>query len=58
MATDFFVDTNVLVYSHDRGAGRKHRLARYLVRRLWRDRSGAISTQVLQELYVNVRRKA
>jgi predicted nucleic acid-binding protein len=53
-----FVDTNILVYAHDRGAGEKHDLARALVERLWLERSGAISTQVLQELYVNVRRRA
>ena len=53
-----FVDTNVLVYAHDRGAGEKHARARELVTRLWRERTGVVSTQVLQELYVNVRRKA
>lgn len=53
-----FVDTNVLVYAHDRSAGVKHEMARQLVTRLWEDRCGVISTQVLQELYVNVRRKA
>jgi predicted nucleic acid-binding protein len=58
MSARRFVDTNILVYAHDRGAGKKHRLARTLVERLWLERSGAISTQVLQELYVNVRRKA
>jgi predicted nucleic acid-binding protein len=53
-----FVDTNVLVYAHDRAAGRKNEIARDLVKRLWLDRSGVLSTQVLQEFYVNVRRKA
>jgi predicted nucleic acid-binding protein len=58
MSADYFVDSNVLVYAHDLGAGRKHEVARELTRRLWRERSGVVSTQVLQELYVNVRRKA
>lgn len=58
MSVDFFVDTNVLVYAHDRGAGPKHSDARELVEGLWRDRAGALSTQVIQEFYVNVRRKA
>jgi len=58
MSDRYFVDTNVLLYAHDRGAGAKHEPARSLIERLWRERSGAISTQVLQELYVNVRRKA
>ncbi len=58
MSDRFFVDTNILVYAHDRGAGEKYEKARELVAGLWKHRTGAISTQVLQELYVNVRRKA
>lgn len=58
MSADYFVDSNVLVYAHDAGAGSRHAVARDLVRRLWRDRTGVISTQVLQEVYVTVRRKA
>lgn len=52
-----FVDTNVLMYAHDTTAGVKHERARALVERLWHDRSGVVSTQVLQELVVNLRRK-
>lgn len=58
MRDRFFVDTNILVYAHDSAAGPKHERARRLIEDLWRDRSGVVSTQVLQELYVNVRRKA
>lgn len=58
MSDRTFVDTNVLVYAHDRSAGRRHEIARDLVARLWQERSGVVSTQVLQELYVNLRRKA
>lgn len=58
MSVEAFVDSNVLVYAHDRGAGEKHVRARDLLARLWRERSGALSTQVLQELVVHVRRKA
>jgi len=58
MTARAFVDSNLLVYAHDRGAGEKHATARALVRDLWRDRAGVLSTQVLQEFYVNVRRKA
>lgn len=58
MSDRYFVDTNVLVYAHDRGSGRRHEIARELVRELWEGRSGVLSTQVLQELYVNLRRKA
>ncbi len=53
-----FVDTNILMYAHDTAAGAKHERARTLVERLWRERSGVVSTQVLQELAVNLRRKA
>lgn len=53
-----FVDSNVLVYAHDRGAGPKHEKAKELIKQLWSERRGILSTQVLQELYVNVRRKA
>ena len=52
-----FVDTNVLVYAHDRDAGIKNRTAREVVEGLWETRRGAVSTQVLQELYVTLTRK-
>lgn len=52
-----FVDTNVLIYAHDVDAGAKHRAAKNVLRELWSERSGALSTQVLQEFYVNVTRK-
>jgi len=58
MSVSCFVDTNILVYAHDRSAGKKHHNAQELLSELWRDRTAAISTQVLQELYVNIRRKA
>ena len=53
-----FVDTNILIYAHDRGGGHKHEIARREVEDLWESGTGVISTQVLQEFYVNVRRKA
>ena len=52
-----FVDSNVLIYAHDRGAGTKHEVARDLIERLWTERSGRLSVQVLQEFFVNVTRK-
>jgi predicted nucleic acid-binding protein len=58
MSDRYFVDTNVLVYAHDSSAGIKHERAKALLEELWRDRSGVLSTQVLQELAVNLRRKA
>jgi predicted nucleic acid-binding protein len=58
MSAKCFVDTNILMYAHDATAGEKHERARALVEELWRDRTGVVSTQVLQELIVNLRRKA
>jgi len=57
MNAKVFVDTNVLVYAHDRSAARKHELAKSLIKELWQTRAGVVSTQVLQEFYVNVRKK-
>ena len=52
-----FVDTNVLIYAHDVDAGRKHDVAKAVLRDLWAERAGVLSTQVLQEFYVNATRK-
>lgn len=52
-----FVDTNVLVYAHDVDAGARHEIAARLVAELWETRRAVISTQVLQEFYVNATRK-
>lgn len=52
-----FVDTNVLIYAHDVDAGRKREVAQDLLRALWIERAGILSTQVLQEFYVNATRK-
>jgi predicted nucleic acid-binding protein len=49
MSDRLFVDTNVLMYAHDTVAGAKHERARTLVEELWRQRSGVVSTQVLQD---------
>ncbi|HZR54307.1 MAG TPA: PIN domain-containing protein [Streptosporangiaceae bacterium] len=52
-----FIDTNVLVYAHDTDAGDRHAAAKVLLARLWDNRSGFLSTQVLQEFYAVVTRK-
>ena len=46
-----FVDTNVLLYAHDGGAGKKHSKAIQLLTRLSDDSNGALSIQVLCEFY-------
>jgi predicted nucleic acid-binding protein len=53
-----FVDTNILVYAHERSAGVKQERARILIEQLWNSGNGVLSTQVLQELCINLRRKA
>ena len=57
MRDKIFVDTNILIYAHDLDAGPKHREAATIVKKLWEEETGVISTQVLQEFYVNVTRK-
>jgi predicted nucleic acid-binding protein len=58
MSDRCFVDTNILVYAHDRSAGLKHERARLLIEELWNSGRGVLSTQVLQELCINLRRKS
>jgi predicted nucleic acid-binding protein len=57
MTEKYFVDTSILVYAYDRAAGLKHERARQLIERLWASGQGVLSTQVLQELCINLRRK-
>jgi predicted nucleic acid-binding protein len=53
-----FCDTNVLLYAYDSTAPtEKRQRAQALVSRLWTTRSGCLSTQVLSECYVNLRRR-
>jgi len=58
MSDKCFVDTNILVYAHDFGTGAKHGRARALIENLWSSGGGVLSTQVLQELCIHLRRKA
>lgn len=52
-----FVDTDVLVYAHDRTAATKRKAAAALVEGLWESSHGCVSIQVLQELFVTLTRK-
>jgi len=52
-----FVDTNILIYAFDRSAGNKREAAIALVERLWSERAGCLSLQVLQEFYVTATKK-
>jgi predicted nucleic acid-binding protein len=57
MSDVVFVDTNILVYAHDRDAGSKREKAARALDRLWDERLGRLSAQVLQEFYVTVTKK-
>lgn len=58
MHGDVFIDTNILVYAHDRDAGKRHEQARMRVAELWQRQSLPwVSVQVLQEFFVNLHRK-
>jgi predicted nucleic acid-binding protein len=57
MNAKIFVDTNVLIYAHDVDAKQKHAIAKQTLADLWTGRTGILSPQVLQEIYVNVTRK-
>src|SRR5262249_40251360 len=53
----FFVDSNVFVYARDPSEPEKQSIAEQWVRRLWRERRGRISAQVLLEFYTISTRK-
>ena len=50
-AEKIFVDTSVLVHAHDLDSGVKRAIAEHVLKQLWQDETGALSTQVLQEFY-------
>jgi len=52
-----FVDSNVLLYAHDSGAGPKRVRAATLLERLGDERRGLVSSQALMEFYVAATRK-
>jgi predicted nucleic acid-binding protein len=56
MTAAVFVDTNIWLYARDPADARKHAVARQVLARLWEDRTGRTSMQVLNEYYVNVTR--
>ena len=53
-----FVDTNVLLYSIDARDPVKRDAAGKWIAHCWREECGRLSTQVLNELYANLRRVA
>ena len=53
----FFVDTNLLVYAYDSSAGKKWRTSLEVLSLLWTHRTGVLSTQVIQELFLSLTQK-
>jgi len=58
MSGKCFVDVDILIYAHDRSAGIKHLRAQMLLEQLWASGWGVISTQVIEELCINLCRNA
>lgn len=52
-----FVDTTLWVYAGDLRDARKQQLAEQRIKQLWRQRTGRISVQVLNEYYATITRK-
>ncbi len=57
MTASIFVDTNILVYARDLGAGEKQVRAAEWMALAWHSGRGRLSVQVLQEFYVTLTRK-
>ncbi len=55
--SDVFIDTNVLLYGVDDADPAKRDRAREWIAACWQRRCGRLSTQVLNEYYVNVKKK-
>lgn len=56
MSGKAFVDTNILIYAHDENESSKHDHAVRLIDQLWDEQRGVLSTQVLQEFAINLRK--
>lgn len=57
MSVNCFVDTNILVYARDSSEVDKQAKAKQWLTHLWKNESGRISVQVMNEYYVTVTQK-
>ena len=57
MSTKYFLDSNILIYGDDLDAGQKNATALKIIEEAVDSGGGVISTQVLQEYFVNATRK-
>ena len=52
-----FIDTNILVYAYDKDEELKNPIAKRILIDCWENKSGSISTQVLQEFHFTITAK-
>jgi predicted nucleic acid-binding protein len=57
MKDKVFLDTNIIVYAHDRSSREKNAIAKEIMDYLWECKKGVVSVQVLQEFFVCVTQK-
>lgn len=57
MTENTFVDTNIFVYFRDSAEERKQQIASEYLSKLWDNKTGCISTQVLNEYFITVTKK-
>ena len=57
MTENTFVDTNIFVYFRDSANERKQLIASECLTKLWENKTGFISTQVMNEYFVTVTKK-
>jgi predicted nucleic acid-binding protein len=57
MSGKYFIDTNIIVYSHDDAYPEKKEKAQALIFTGLREKSGVISAQVLSEFFVTITKK-
>lgn len=57
MGTKYFLDSNILIYGDDLDAGKKNLTALRIIEEAVNSGGGVVSTQVLQEYFVNTTRK-
>ena len=57
MKDKVFLDTNIIVYAHDRSSGDKNKTGKEIMDYLWESKKGVLSVQVLQEFFICVTKK-
>lgn len=58
IASDIFIDTNVLLYAYDHTDKRKQKISQDLLIQFWKEEEAPwLSIQVLQEFYANLTRR-